>query len=397
MCCRFEAHLVEQMVKDIVAALGMEPMFVAKYSVGHEQRLQPILAALNRRQIVGVHGMGGVGKSTLARALYNRLCLRLERGCAFVRVGRDAGEDKLPALQSALLRDFIRRDRPVHSVAAGQARLDRLGSADGLLVLDDVWTRKQLDALLVTLGPGMRVVITTRKEELLNLPGAETVRVQPLDVKQSLELLSWHAFAQPVPESQYEGVVAVASVRCGGLPLCLEVVGAHMYGKSVNDWEDYLRMDEPFQDMGQGYLSKQLRHSYDDLPPRLQRIFLDIACMMSGWRVRTAEHVWGSGTQLHLKTLQSLSLLEEHATGDGRLALLVEAQQKDAQWLSMHDQLRDMGRQIEAEAQIRRNIHDPDEGRDCLNAASQVMHRLLPRPMAVGSGAPLARESLFLA
>ena len=89
-----------------------------------------------------------------------------------------------------------------------------------LLVIDDIWSAEQRDALLVPLGPGSRVVLTTRDAQLLRSsshPGILSQPVELLGSQAALELFSWHAFLAEEPPAQYSelAVSAVRSVRTG--------------------------------------------------------------------------------------------------------------------------------------------------------------------------------------
>ncbi|KAF8035676.1 hypothetical protein BT93_C1645 [Corymbia citriodora subsp. variegata] len=122
---------------------------------------------------VGVHGMGGIGKTTLTTVLYNKLSSHFE-GCCFlqdVRVHWQPPSGPLD-LQKKLLLHFV-----------GSSITDQIKDADGgmkmikrvlcmkrvLLVLDDVDDEEQFEKLAGKFdwfGSGSRIIITTRDERI---------------------------------------------------------------------------------------------------------------------------------------------------------------------------------------------------------------------------------------
>ena len=191
------------------------------------QSMQPRAAA-----VLGLYGMGGIGKTTLAKAVFNDLQSNFGGSTCFVEVGRDADRQQLRELQQQMLKELCGIDRQVSNLDAGTAELQaRLGHAPVLLVIDDIWSTPQLDALLVSVGQGSHVLVTTRDESLLRRPGIpvqEPVRL--LDRDAAKELFSWCAFLQKEPPAAYADVASEAIQACSGLPLTLTIIGMHLWG-----------------------------------------------------------------------------------------------------------------------------------------------------------------------
>ncbi|MDT3445924.1 MULTISPECIES: NB-ARC domain-containing protein [unclassified Pseudofrankia] len=181
-------------------------------------------------------GMGGAGKSTLARALLVDPALQesFPDGLLWVSVGQD------PDLASGLTRvaSALGDPGPITDVAAGRERLRRLlTTGRRLLVLDDVW---DADALLAfDLGlPTVRILVTTRSRDVLP-DDAPIAEVGTLDDEQGRAVLASYAGTAPSDLSpEADGVLA----GCGGLVLALAVAGGMVAdGASWADVAERLR------------------------------------------------------------------------------------------------------------------------------------------------------------
>lgn len=302
--------------------------------------------------VLGLHGMAGVGKTVLARAVFEELRSQFVGCSCFVEVGSLAHEAPLVQLQGAMLRELCDTDRHVSNVGAGRAELaSRLYDARVLLVLDNICTCAQLDALLVTVGQGSCVLVTAQDADLLRRPGIHTLQsVDPLSQAEAMELFLQRA--QPPPECS--DLAASMVEACAGLPLALTVVGNSLRGQQGRgEWEQALhrlRAAEGLPGGADDPLVGRLRLSYDALGTAEQEMFLDIACFMLGKDARACAPAWGPLADSTLSNLESRSLVG--VGRDGRL--------------TMHDVLCGMGRAIVVEEHSqparRSRLWMPDSG-----------------------------------
>jgi NB-ARC domain len=193
--------------------------------------------------VLGLHGMGGIGKTTLAQELFSRLSSSSLRFSSrlFLTVGQDT---PLLDKQCELIQMLTGSSAPDGaSTAPAQQQLQQCTQHAGplLLVLDDIWEAPQLDELLCldALSDGSRVIITGRDRSDLQLSGGSCIMcpVEALADDAAERLLCQHAFAANQAPVGYAAAVQQALKVCGGLPLALQVVGAGMRSRKPDDAE----------------------------------------------------------------------------------------------------------------------------------------------------------------
>jgi len=298
--------------------------------------------------------MGGSGKSTLAKKVFN--LMSPGRPSCFVEVGQDvqsskpSGKTELVRMQKQLLQELFGVPSGHQTVDKGKGELKRvLVGKDVLIVLDDVWERGQLDALLPAvspgtqpaeeLGPGSRVIVTTRDQSLVDCNERDPRWLPPWEVQglgeaAARHLFAWHAFRSSEPPAEHAAITNEVVGACRGLPLTLEVMGGLFLQKGSGHWEAIRNRLMSADDLGwpdaDRELWDRLQISYDFLCKREKAIFLDIVCFMLGKEERVCSPLWGKDAGSSLLILKQGSLLTSN--DEGRFA--------------MHDQLRDMGRRI---------------------------------------------------
>ncbi|XP_040992699.1 LOW QUALITY PROTEIN: disease resistance protein RUN1-like [Juglans microcarpa x Juglans regia] len=287
---------------------------------------------------MGMYGMGGICKTTLAKAVYNHICDGFEGSSCLLNV-REVSEQSngLIQLQEQLLFDILKvKMFLIGNVDKGISLIkQRLHRKRVLVVLDDVDRLDQIYALARNgewfFGPGSRVIITTRDEHLLDKLGVNYsyIKVEKMNHSDSLQLLSWHAFNMPHPGENFGEISTAAVDYAGGLPLALEVLGSELRGRSIIKWKTTL---ERFKKSPNAHIQKILGISFESLDHTTREVFLDIACFFMGVNI---EYVF--------------KILEECGSfPDIAINILVQRSlvKIDYPNLRMHDFIRDMGREI---------------------------------------------------
>ncbi|KAL6297402.1 hypothetical protein ACE6H2_005544 [Prunus campanulata] len=291
-------------------------------------------------RMIGILGMGGIGKTTLAKTIYNKFG-RIFEGRSFLADVREVIANQpmgLVGLQEQLLNDILKSKDPikVNSVAKGIEMIrERLCCKRALVIIDNADDLHQLKAIAGArdwFGPGSRIVITTRNKHLLEQVGVDSIYMaEEMDEKEALELFSWHAFGSGYPDQEYLDLSKRVIRYCRGLPLALRVVGSFLIKRSTAEWESHL---EKLRRSPDGDIQKILLISYDGLPDDTKReIFLDISCFFIGMEKDYVTQILdGCG---FFATIGISVLIE-------RCLVTVSEQNQ----LMMHDLLRDMGREI---------------------------------------------------
>eukprot|EP01018_Ginkgo_biloba_P021974 Gb_40547 [translate_table: standard] len=278
-----QGRLLDNIVFTVLQELKKIPLLeVAKHPVGLDEAVKDFEKRMlgcgqhdpiqsENVKIVGIMGMGGAGKTTLAIELYNRKYRSIFNRCSFLFDVREASaRNELQTLQRKLLKDLLDIDLLFHSISEGKEhlrnRLKQISSPPILIILDDIDRTDQLDALLVkdVLRPGSLIIITSRDKGVLTRSGISLIyKIKMLNRKYAEELFCWQAFFQPHPVSGFEVLVEKFFRVCSGLPLSLRVFGRHVFGSKDEDyWKSTL---DKLSKILPRDIRNRLKISYDSL------------------------------------------------------------------------------------------------------------------------------------
>ncbi|XP_059659593.1 disease resistance protein L6-like [Cornus florida] len=348
-----QGELVKRVVLEVWGELKRNSLDVNKCLVGIDDHVEEMMKLLSVNssdvRIVGITGMGGIGKTTIAKVIYNQLSQHFESCCFLPDVRETAQQHNgLVHLQNQLISNILkRRCVDISTVDEGINILKvRFSGKKVLVVIDDADQRIHLHALVEKcdwFASGSRIIVTTRNKEILNLPEVDCRTYEPkeLDYNQSLRLFSRHAFRRDHPPQDYDTLSVDVVSTTGGLPLALEIIGSFLSGKRKDVWEGTLKMLKVIPD---DQVKKKLRISYEALDYVQQQIFLDIACFLIGVDSRIAFHMWDACNFYPEFGIEVLILMSLVKIGEDNE-------------LRMHDQLRDLGRDIVRQE----NFMEPEE------------------------------------
>ncbi|CAN6564217.1 unnamed protein product [Malus baccata var. baccata] len=336
-----EANLIREIVDNIITKwlMSTNKLRVAKHPVGINSRIQDIISHLSSDKsnvvMVGIWGMGGLGKTTAAKAIYNQVHHEFQFKSFLPDVSNIASKHGLVYLQEKLISDILKTKSKISSVDEGIGLIeDQFRHRRVLVIMDNIDEVGQLDAIAGNhdwFGPGSRIIITTRDEHLLKQVD-KTYPAQKLNEREALGLFSWHALGNNWPNEEYLELSKEVVSYCGGLPLALEVLGSFLFKRPIAEWKSQL---EKLKRTPEGKIIKSLRISFEGLDDAQKVIFLDISCFFIGDdKDHVAKVLDGCGFYATI----GISVLRE------RCLVTVEQNQ-----LNMHDLLREMAKVIISE------------------------------------------------
>ncbi|ONI28799.1 hypothetical protein PRUPE_1G162100, partial [Prunus persica] len=328
---KFIQNIIEEISKHVLNRVCLE---VAEHPIGMQAQVQVMNKLLdlgeNDVRMVGVWGTGEIGKTTIAKAVYNSIAHKFE-GCSFLANVRErsTSHEGLVGLQENLLSDILRVKNLKVNVDKGVTMIKEwLRRRKVLLVLDDVDDMEQLHSLVGAcdwFGVGSRIIITTRDKQLLTAHGVNVIHeVKILDNHEALELFCWHAFKTSEPPLGDYVKLAESAIRYAqGLPLVLKVLGSCLCGGDIDKWKAALEgfKSPKIQDV--------LKISYNALDDIVKEVFLDIACFFKG---KSRNYVIDA---CELNTRYGIDVLIEKA--------LISV---EGSYIQMHDLLEKMGKDI---------------------------------------------------
>lgn len=319
LLCRYESEVISQILKMVLNALPQ--VFSHGFLVGIDSRVDEIHVLLdlesNDVRFIGIWGMGGIGKTTIAEVIFQKISAEFEI-FTYVPNIREATNEQggLLQLQKNLLSEALMQiNLDVLSVAEG-ARMIRnsLSNRKVLLFLDDVDHLDQLESLAGNqnwFGLGSRVIITTRNEKLLRDHGVDNIfEVGELKDNESLQLFSYGAFKSHKPPEDYLDLSKLVVNYARGIPLALVVLGSFLMGRNVTEWISVLQR---LKELPHREVFDVLKISYDGLQNNEKRIFLDIiACFLKGMDKERVEEIldyFGFNPKVGIQVLIEKSLI----------------------------------------------------------------------------------------
>ncbi|GAU19772.1 hypothetical protein TSUD_78980 [Trifolium subterraneum] len=332
---RPESTLVTKIVKDIVKKLNHSVTCVSSDYEGmtgidnHIENIQSLLLLESPNvRIIGIWGMGGIGKTTIANAIFEKFATHFSSRSIVLNVQQEIERAGPDHVKSKYLSKLLGED------ISSSENNPRLKRTKVLLVFDDVKDSDQLKDLIGThsnFGQGSRIIVTSRDRQVLeNANAHEIYQVREMDDQVSLQLFCLFAFKQNHPKESFVSLTEKVLDYAKGLPLALKVLGSLLYGRTKEAWESELQKLRKLPDLN---IFRLLKLSYDGLDEEQKDIFLDIACFHRGQYkkdVTLALDSCGFSAYIGMNVLKDRSLISISEYGE----------------VWMHDLIQEMGHEI---------------------------------------------------
>ncbi|KAH7665925.1 P-loop containing nucleoside triphosphate hydrolase protein [Dioscorea alata] len=238
--------------------------------------------------IIGIWGMGGVGKTTLLKKIRQSLSLSGDASMGFNHV---LFIEASKGIQVEELRNKIAKSLQLKPSSDKEDIFNVLKISNFVLLLDNIWEEEDLIDLGIphpysdnnsTNQYKHKVIFTTRSEYLCAKMGAgeKIIKVECLEEDEAWALFKHNVNLDVIDsDEKFKEIAWQVMKKCGGLPLAVKVVGKAMSNKkSVQDWKFILNsINNSGTAKVQGVeesLLPILKFSYDNLPRNIQECFL---------------------------------------------------------------------------------------------------------------------------
>ncbi|CAF2188948.1 unnamed protein product [Brassica napus] len=342
--CDSEAAMIEEISNDILGKLDVTPSANEfEDFVGIKDHMAEVILLMNLEskevKMVGIWGTSGIGKTTIARALFCNISNQFQRSVfidrAFISKSMEVYGRANPVDYNMKLRlrmNFLSEILERKNMKIG-AMEERLKHQKVLIVIDDLDDQYVLDALAGQtkwFGSGSRIIVVTTDKQLLKAHGIDSIYEVGLPSdEQALEMFCRSAFRQDSPPDGLMEFASEVVERAGSLPLGLDVLGSSLRGLNK---EDCLNMLPRLRRSLDGKIEETLRVGYDGLLGEDKAIFRHIACLFNHVDVKDIK----------------LFLADSELDVDIGLNNLVNKSLIQVRWgkVEMHHLLQEMGRNV---------------------------------------------------
>ncbi|XP_073148622.1 putative disease resistance protein At1g50180 [Henckelia pumila] len=332
-----------------------------QHFVGMEEDIENLVSLLvydqeSRHRVIGVWGMGGSGKTSVANKVYKHVDVKryfesfawvcITQKCQMESVMQDIFRQLLPAETK---KDTI--DELLEQIYKVQME------KRCLIVVDDIWKLddwKCLAKCFPNVGIShSKVLLTTRNKYVADI--GYPIQLKGITEDEAWKLLRMKAFAkidfQEVAwdESEYEKLGRKMLNKCDRLPLAVAVLGGILSNKnSLEEWELASKDVNSYIERGQGDVKEVLGLSYDELPYHLKPCFLSLGFLQEdeSAKVEQIYHLWmaeGLIQSKHVGNGETMSDVAKLYLYELQFRSMVQLSD-DLSLLSLHDSILDLCR-----------------------------------------------------
>ncbi|RHN46491.1 putative winged helix-turn-helix DNA-binding domain, leucine-rich repeat domain, L [Medicago truncatula] len=231
--------------------------------------------------------MDGIGKTALAKVLYDRISYQFDACCFIENVSKIYEDGGAVAVQKQILCRTI-KEKNIDTYSPpniSQIMRNRLCKIKLLIVLDNVEQLEQLEELdiqPVFLHTGSRIITIARDKHILQAYGANDVfEAKLMNPEDARKLFCRKAFKSDYPSSGFAELISKVLKYANRLPLAVKVLGSFLFSRNANQWNSTL---DKFEKNPPNKIMKVLNVSYEGLEQDEKEVFLHVACFFNGER-----------------------------------------------------------------------------------------------------------------
>ncbi|TYI96080.1 hypothetical protein E1A91_D01G045000v1 [Gossypium mustelinum] len=232
--------------------------------------------------MIGVCGMGGIGKTTIMKHIYNQLSKEIKPLFDVIIWVTVSKELNITKLQQDIANAMNIGALPEVEPKRVSVLMEELRRRKYVLILDDVWEKFSLAEVGIpkpTSSNGSKLVLTSRSIDVCRSMDCKIVKVHPLSNEESMNLFLVHTGHGVLKVPCLEQILGDIVRECNGLPLAIAVIAGSMKGiydiaewrNAVRELRDHVRCVKGTNDE----IYRQLKFSFDRLGDfNIQNCFL---------------------------------------------------------------------------------------------------------------------------
>ncbi|XP_014754554.1 putative disease resistance protein RGA3 isoform X2 [Brachypodium distachyon] len=349
-------------------------MMEAQIIIGRTAEREKLLASLSESvtgemTILPIYGIGGLGKTTLAKMIYNSNQFK-EYSQVWVYVSQTFD---LKKIGNSVISQLSEKESQYTGAQMIQSSLSKLlADKKILIVLDDLWEdmESHLDNLkaMLRVGKGSKVVVivTTRDEHIAKkMSTIEPHKLAPLTDDMCWSIIKQKSdFESRDDNKELEQIGMEIAMKCKGVALAAQSLGHMLHSVTFGEWESVRNSHiwdvSTSEEAPSTHVLASLSLSYSVMPPYLKLCFSYCAIFPKGCKIVKDDliHQWVSLGfveppdvfsswllgERYIRQLLGLSFLQ-----NSKSPSTTEVYLEDNKLLTMHDLVHDLARSVLAD------------------------------------------------